>query len=582
MIQSGFLEESYAEEMKAVNEETAQLLRKVEGCKVLTVDSSEIEYDVDLTWMESVENAEKKVLKSVEIHNELGTREKKEYNEKGQLRFERSNYSDTGEYLYFTEHLYSDKGIKTDSYFYDESGRLISTTKYEYDDKGNLSRVYDYIGDKKLSNYQEYEYDDVEEKIQERKIRYSYRDTELTNWDWVYDDRSIYYEYDEAGNVLELYRTVEYYSGDELVYGAERRYYEYQYDLVGNMTEEHETVCYERTSKNYKDWERWWYYIYEYDTAGNIMTCRKYQDNKLVSTTYYTYYEKDELEDLVLKESTEEEIIEKEGVYYKDYVLASYVGYRSNGDVAEKMSYTCDSTGDIVSSELFDSNGEKIATYEYVYEQDFRGNELKKINRYKIDGSFDDWEEHEYDESGKEIRARFYGSDGKLFYYFDYEYDETGKLIHTIKHYAGSGTEIDYDYEYDNMGNCIKMYMNNIYGEVTHWYEYEYDEHGNLIMEVVYEASGELYAWKEYQYVEINVDASEGLTEDEAYEKVKTYWESLGKNMPSNVECEGITENGYCFWGYNMTETHANTHFRICVDIKNGRLYDVTYDKYLN
>ncbi len=577
LIKSGFLEKSYAEEMKETNKDTKELLRKIEGCKVLTVDDRKIEYDVDLTWMEDVENSEVKILKSIDIYNELGTREKKEYNEKGQLRFEKGGFGDT-ECLYFIEHLYSNEGMKTDSYHYDESGRLISTTKYKYNDKGNLSRVYDYIGDEKLSTYQEYEYNETGQKIGERKIRYSYRDVELTKWDWVYDDKSSYYKYDTDGNVLELYRTVEYYAADGgVVYGAERRYYEYEYDILGNITEIIENVCYERTSKNYEDWKRKVYYEYEYDTAGNILTCCMYQDDELYSTSHYTYYNTEELENSVMQEENIE--VNK---LNSIYVLESTSSYGASGKLLERVEYTCDDNGKTISAIAYNGNGEVISTYKYSYEKDFRGNDLEKVYRYNVAGSLYNWIEHEYDAEGKEIRIREYWDDGDLGNYFTYEYDDLGRKIRMIETSPSAGTEIDYDYEYDSMGNCSKIYMNNIYGEVTHWFEYEYDEHGNMIMEVIYEASGELYEWKEYQYTKMDVNSNTIFTEEEALEKVRIYWESLGKNMPDNVECEGIDEYGYCFWGYNMMETHAVTHFRICVDIKTGRLYDYTHDKYLN
>lgn len=71
------------------------------------------------------------------------------------------------------------------------------------------------------------------------------------------------------------------------------------------------------------------------------------------------------------------------------------------------------------------------------------------------------------------------------------------------------------------------------------------------------------------------------LSEDEAYEKVKKYWESLGEIMPQNVESE-VIESGYSFWGYNFIDDHAVTYFRINVDIDTGQMYDAIYDQYLN
>lgn len=91
---------------------------------------------------------------------------------------------------------------------------------------------------------------------------------------------------------------------------------------------------------------------------------------------------------------------------------------------------------------------------------------------------------------------------------------------------------------------------------------------------------------KEGNMIILEFHAYEGystqLDEEEAYKELEKYWTSLGKNMPENVECEGLTEYGYCFWGYNMFTDHAVTQFRICVDINTGRLFDFTWDVYLN
>ena len=77
-------------------------------------------------------------------------------------------------------------------------------------------------------------------------------------------------------------------------------------------------------------------------------------------------------------------------------------------------------------------------------------------------------------------------------------------------------------------------------------------------------------------------ESIESLTEEDAYMKVEEYWMSLGKNMPEEVEYEGLTEYGYCFWGYNLMPDHAVTHFRICVDTNTGQLFDFNQNEYLN
>lgn len=55
LINSGFLESNYASEMKAMNQETAILLNKVENCQINGVDLFSVEYENDISWIENYE-----------------------------------------------------------------------------------------------------------------------------------------------------------------------------------------------------------------------------------------------------------------------------------------------------------------------------------------------------------------------------------------------------------------------------------------------------------------------------------------------------------------------------------------------
>lgn len=186
-----------------------------------------------------------------------------------------------------------------------------------------------------------------------------------------------------------------------------------------------------------------------------------------------------------------------------EYVLSAYIEYSPAGNMRVKMEYEYDNEGNIISSIMYNGNGEKIWTYKYVEEDDLSGNKIKKIYCYYPDGKeLSGWEEHMYDNEEREIKTRSYGSDGDLDYYYDYEYDEYGQLIHSVRHGAA---EIDFDYEYDDNGYCIRKYMNSAHGGMTHCYEYEYNEYGEVIKETIYRASGEIDGWTEYQYTELKV-----------------------------------------------------------------------------
>lgn len=58
LIKSEFLEKSYAEEMKGMNKQTAELLNKIENCKIVLV-GMEPSISEDLTWMENYVSSDK-------------------------------------------------------------------------------------------------------------------------------------------------------------------------------------------------------------------------------------------------------------------------------------------------------------------------------------------------------------------------------------------------------------------------------------------------------------------------------------------------------------------------------------------
>lgn len=84
----------------------------------------------------------------------------------------------------------------------------------------------------------------------------------------------------------------------------------------------------------------------------------------------------------------------------------------------------------------------------------------------------------------------------------------------------------------------------------------------------------EAFEFKTPDFIKIseNAESIMPLTKEEAYKKVEDYWISLGRNMPEEVEYEGLTESGYSFWGYNMVGDDVVTHFWICIDENTGQI----------
>ena len=89
LIQSGFLDENYADSMKELNQDIALLLNKTENCKITGVNMYSAEYEEDLSWIANLEH-------SSDFEYELRT-ETIEFRTSDGILY----YSNTVEYPYF-------------------------------------------------------------------------------------------------------------------------------------------------------------------------------------------------------------------------------------------------------------------------------------------------------------------------------------------------------------------------------------------------------------------------------------------------------------------------------------------------
>lgn len=214
----------------------------------------------------------------------------------------------------------------------------------------------------------------------------------------------------------------------------------------------------------------------------------------------------------------------------------------------------------------------------YIYEYDESGNMIKET-WLNLDGSTSYWNEYDYDDFKNKVRGRHYSGNGDMNYYFEYRYNEAGQCVLEVRYDPYGSEQLYFENEFDeNKRKVSSTLYNSSSGNKTHWIEFEYDLNGNCINEIWHEISGVVMQRIEKLYEtnpsseEFNSESIMPLTEEEAYKKVEEYWKSLGYNMPEEVEYEGLTESGHCFWGYNMIGDRAVTHFWICVDENTGQI----------
>ena len=157
--------------------------------------------------------------------------------------------------------------------------------------------------------------------------------------------------------------------------------------------------------------------------------------------------------------------------------------------------------------------------YQYEYEYDSAGNEVKQITYYSDEG-IDGWSEYEYDSAGNEVKFISYLADGRVADWDESKYDSAGNKVMWIRYKADGSIERWYGYEYDSAGNMVKDISILPSGWVGNWYAYEYDSTGNKVKYIRYDSDGRVDHWGEYEYD----DAGRLIKETSFTDNTNFYW----------------------------------------------------------
>ncbi len=338
------------------------------------------------------------------------------------------------------------EGNDTTQYTYDGLDRLTqvtdaktNVTKYQYDNNGNKTKV----TDAKLHDTT-YEYNEID------KFK---KATDALN-------RITLFDYDLNGNLTLQTKPNAHTVGihynaadrqDAIQYDGTDRY-TFEYDPNGNVTKETDksnnqvtTFTYDADNKQKtKDEGNSNTLTYTYDENGNVKQ-RKFVVGSTTLTDDNTFNTLDQLTKI-----QENSITRATFTYDETDKIAS----RKNADGTVSL-YKYDGAGNLVQQVNYDSAGEILDSFGYVYDNKGR-NTTVTSNAGTTSYVYD-----ELDQLTKETRP-----DGKVY---DYTYDEVGnRLTMTVTPSGGSATTTTY--HYDNANQITDVNGTN----------YTYDTNGNL------------------------------------------------------------------------------------------------------
>ncbi|MDE7223374.1 MAG: hypothetical protein K2O34_06300, partial [Acetatifactor sp.] len=267
-----------------------------------TVEKSEryIEDLTDYPWAARDKNdparwMEDSVMQAKEVYSyddagKLGGITRTQYNESGQVTLD-ATYNGFGKCIWEHIWIYDDGGavIKQNTGYYGKDYRYYEA---EYDSYGNITLKcnYDKYGSLQGVDRYEYQYDENGNMLARKDFYINGDGEEFITWEAVYDEsgelislhdyghgvleRQIESEYDENGKLRR--RWAGFYNNvrETAVYNIDGDWLEEEYDDQGNMIK-YSVYCYNEDGELELDWRE----EYQYDSAGNEISCRRFDKN---------------------------------------------------------------------------------------------------------------------------------------------------------------------------------------------------------------------------------------------------------------------------------------------------------------
>lgn len=213
---------------------------------------------------------------------------------------------------------------------------------------------------------------------------------------------------------------------------------------------------------------------YEYDSNGNLISCKHYSDSECTSTVSYQY----NADNLLIREDTYYTSGNHWWVIYEYDIYGNEtarITYRSDYDgIYYAYYYEYDTSGQVVREvEDLGSGDPTIYTYNYTYDKEGRVVKDSWVNSYQQTAS----SEYTYNAEGLLSQERVVYYDGKVGI-TEYQYDDNDRLIFSSYKYDGE-IRTDHSYEYDNDGNVLNEVINNYYSGST---TYIYNTYNDIIV----------------------------------------------------------------------------------------------------
>lgn len=425
-------------------------------------------------------------------------------------------------YSYYYEYEYNAEGKKTKEIWAIQNGEVVMSNEISYEEGKEITTAYGSSGNVLKISIEEKTEDDntivtkttvknadgtvdhistnVDEKYdftgdsyKTRPVKYTYEDAAgnvINSAECIYNDviNSITVTYNDEGEVTVIFA---HYDRESDVMTVSFR------DGEGNITKTIEKIL-NRTGMMMKYTENG-KVLFERDVAGRVIKA-------VISEEYYDSDQG--------KYLTEEVIYENEYTPVTGYI-SSEKKYLADGTLDWEKKYTYYENGLLAEKEISYSADSYIAKDVYTYYPNEKNTEKSNFWVY------DSGESVEYliSDTGQVLSYEKKDKDGNYTSGYEKKYNEKGDIVIKINYGIGKKPTQTTEYEYDANGNNVKIVNKDSEGVIIGLVTYGWDEKDRMILykEFKGKEASEFVGWEEYEYRE---DGTFKLTEKDVYGKI--------------------------------------------------------------
>ncbi len=398
-----------------------------------------------------------------------------EYNEGGHVTLDAA-YNRFGKCIQERTWVYADNGAVTEhsiAGYYNDEYRCYKTTYDAYENKISEC-IYDAFGSLQSEYRYEIQYDESGNILAEREFYINSAGEQFLSYEWTYDEngdttslheyqhgllmRQMESEYDENGKLKRQWWGFYNNVLDTAVYEADGDMLVAEYDTDGNEIK-YTVYCYDENGELELDW---WYEA-QYDSEGNEILCRYFDENGELDWWWEAQYD-----------SEGNEILCHHFYTYGDGIWNWWreAEYDSEGRLTASYTYR-DERKILETAELYEHTPEGKRKIVYGYDTDGETIDDMELWEYNADGELtlhartydlETWVfrvETIYDERGNETAWYHYVDDMVLKYGYETEYDALDRMT-VQRRYSSDGsmnvTTYTYTDVYDAAAGIVTTY----------------------------------------------------------------------------------------------------------------------------